>query len=123
MERADRTLTLKSYAVRVMVAEPDCGYLLGGEQPYDSRDDRRHDAEQPAQSFREIHMTARIKKIDHKLDDLAEKAKGGAEKVTEKIIDAANSVAHAATAKARQGTESVGEKLIDVGEKITKMAK
>jgi len=105
-KRADITLTPKSYAVRVMVAEAASGYSLGGEK-----------------SFREMHMVTPSKKITNKLDDIAEKAKDGAGKVAEKVIDAANNVAHAATEKARQGTENVGEKLIDVGEKITKMAK
>jgi len=68
-------------------------------------------------------MSTHIDKVNHKLDKLAGKAKDGAEKVAEKIIDSANDVAHAAAEKARQGTEKVGEKMIEAGEKITKMAK
>jgi ferritin-like metal-binding protein YciE len=68
-------------------------------------------------------MTTHIKKINNKLDALADKAKGGAEKIAEKIIDSANDVAHSAAEKARHGTEKVGEKMIAAGEKITKLAK
>jgi hypothetical protein len=68
-------------------------------------------------------MSTPIKKINHKLDTLADKAKGGAEKLAGKIIDSANDVAHAAAEKARHGTARAGEKLIETGEKITKLAK
>jgi hypothetical protein len=68
-------------------------------------------------------MTTRIRKVNKKLDKLADKAKDGAGMVAEKIVDAANGVAHAAAEKVRKGTENVGEKMIDVGQKITKMAK
>ncbi len=68
-------------------------------------------------------MSSNIEKINDKLDTIADKAKDGAERMAEKVIDVANDVAHAAAEKARQGTEKVGEKLVDVGEKITKLAK
>ena len=64
-----------------------------------------------------------IQKVNRKLDVLADQAKDGAEMVAEKIVDAANDVAHAAAEKLRQGTENVGEKMIDAGKKISKMAK
>jgi hypothetical protein len=64
-----------------------------------------------------------IKKVNRKLDKLADKAKDGAEQVAGKVVDAANIVAHAAVEKVRQGTEKVGETMIGAGEKITKMAK
>ncbi|HXD23700.1 MAG TPA: hypothetical protein VN613_10110 [Gemmatimonadaceae bacterium] len=68
-------------------------------------------------------MSTKIKKLNRKLDTMADNAKEGAEKVAGKIIDTANNVAHAATKEARRRTEKAGEKLIEAGEKITKMAR
>jgi hypothetical protein len=68
-------------------------------------------------------MTTQFKKINHKLDKLADSAKDGAEKISGKIVDSANDVAHAAAEKIRLGTEKAGEKIIEAGEKITKLAK
>ena len=68
-------------------------------------------------------MSTHIEKINDTLDSLAGRAKGGAERITDKIVDVANDVAHAAAEKAREGAEKAGEKLMDVGEKITKLAK
>ncbi len=124
----------KCYAVRAMVADESPGYAcVTGALPAENRP-----AERGAQNGiviqEEIQMTTKIKKLNNKLDDLAEHAKDGAEKLAGKaadgaeklagkIIDSANDVAHAATEKARRGTAKAGEKLIDVGEKISKMAK
>jgi hypothetical protein len=68
-------------------------------------------------------MPTRIRKINHKLDTMADNAKDGAGKMAGRIIDAANNVAHAATEKARRQTKMAGEELIKAGAKITKMAK
>jgi vacuolar-type H+-ATPase subunit H len=123
----------KCYAVRAMVADESDGYACVTGAPdagTNPRDGRRNGIV----IQEEIQMTTNIKKLNNKLDDLAEHAKDGAEKLAGKaadgaeklagkIIDSANDVAHAAAEKARQGTAMAGEKLIDVGEKITKMAK
>ncbi len=68
-------------------------------------------------------MSTNIKKLNRKLDHMAEDAKDGAEKLAGKIIDSANDVAHAAAETARQQTAKAGEKMIEAGEKLTKMAK
>ncbi|MGH7654252.1 MAG: hypothetical protein ACREN6_06265 [Gemmatimonadaceae bacterium] len=68
-------------------------------------------------------MSSKIKKLNRKLDKMANNAKDGTEEIAGKIIDAANDVAHSAAEKARQQTEKAGEKLIEAGEKIVKMAK
>ena len=122
----------KCYAVRAMVADESHGYacVTGS----DSAAAIHVPAPNGIVIQEEKQMTTNIKKLNNKLDDLAEHAKDGAEKLAGKaadgaeklagkIIDSANDVAHAAAEKARQGTAMAGEKLIDVGEKITKMAK
>jgi hypothetical protein len=128
-----RFMASKCYAVRAMVADETRRYacVTGSHSAHGFH--VAHAA--MASSFKEeIQMTTQIKKINNKLDDMAEHAKDsaeklagkaadGAEKLAGKIIDSANDVAHAAAEKARQGTAKAGEKLIDVGEKITKMAK
>jgi hypothetical protein len=84
--------------------------------------------------LQEIRMSTQMKKLNHKLDRLADKAKDGterlagnakdgAEKLAGKVIDSANDAAHAAAEGARRQTKKAGEKLIETGEKMVKLAK
>jgi vacuolar-type H+-ATPase subunit H len=137
-------LTSTAYAVRAMVAGEPSGYASNAGTEFTDASQRAVIA--AASSFlQEIRMSTQIKKLNHKLDSLADKAKGGAEKLADKakggaeklagkaaggaeklagkIIDSANDVAHAAAEKARQQTKKAGGKLIEAGEKITKLAK
>jgi vacuolar-type H+-ATPase subunit H len=137
-------LTSTAYAVRAMVAGESSGYAsIEGTEFTDAS---QRAAIAAALSFlQEIRMSTQIKKLNHKLDSLAGKAKSGAEKLADKakdgaemladkaadraekvagkIIDSANDVAHAAAEKARRQTKKAGGKLIEAGEKITKLAK
>jgi vacuolar-type H+-ATPase subunit H len=133
-----------AYAVRAMVAGESLGYASIAGAEFTAASQRAVVAS--ASSFlQEIRMSTQIKKLNHKLDSLADKAKSGAgkladkakdgaemladkaadgaEKLAGKIIDSANDVAHAAAEKARQQTKKAGGKLIEAGEKITKLAK
>ena len=126
-------LTSTAYAVRAMVAGEPSGYASNAGTEFTDASQRAVIA--AASSFlQEIRMSTQIKKLNHKLDSLADKAKngaekladkavGGAEKLAGKMIDSANDVAHAAAEKARQQTKKAGGKLIEAGEKITKLAK
>jgi vacuolar-type H+-ATPase subunit H len=126
-------LALKGYAVRPMVADQCAGYAS-------TRGTGAADASQTAviaaarPFLQEIRMSTQMKKIDRKLDKLADKAKDGteklagkakqsAEKLAGKVIDSANDAAHAAAKTARRQTKKAGEKLIETGEKIVKLAK
>jgi vacuolar-type H+-ATPase subunit H len=133
VRRVRLDLAPKSYAVRPMVADQCADYAS-------VRGTGAADASQPAviaaaRSFlQEIPMSTQMKKLNHKLDKLADKAKDrterltgkakdGAEKLAGKVIDSANDVAHSAAEKARLQTKKAGKKLIETGEKIVKLAK
>ena len=125
-------LASKTYAVRAMVADRRSGYAsLTGTGPSDASESA---AIGTVSSFLQEIQMSNMKKLNRKLDTLADKAKGGTEKLADKakhgaeklagkVIDSANDVAHSAAEKARRQTKKAGEKLIETGEKITKLAR
>jgi hypothetical protein len=133
VRRARLELAPMSYAVRPMVAAQRAGYA--SVTGTDAADASQIAVVAAARSFlQEIRMSTQMKKLNHKLDKLADKAKGGterltgkakdgAEKLAGKVIDSANDVAHAAAETARRQTKKAGKKLIETGEKVVKLAK
>lgn len=106
-------LTSTAYAVRAMVAGESSGYASIAGTEFTDASQRAVIA--AASSFlQEIRMSTQIKKLNHKLDSLADKAKGGAEKLADKAKGGAEKLA----GKAKDGAEMLADKAADRAEKL-----
>ena len=117
-------LTSTAYAVRAMVAGEPSGYASNAGTEFTDASQRAVIA--AASSFlQEIRMSTQIKKLNHKLDSLADKAKGGAEKLAdkakggaEKLADKAKGGAEKLADKAKDGAGMLADKAVDGAEKL-----
>jgi len=106
-------LTSTAYAVRAMVAGEPSGYASNAGTEFTDASQRAVIA--AASSFlQEIRMSTQIKKLNHKLDSLADKAKGGAEKLADKAKGGAEKLAD----KAKDGAGMLANKAVDGAEKL-----
>jgi len=106
-------LTSTAYAVRAMVAGEPSGYASNAGTEFTDASQRAVIA--AASSFlQEIRMSTQIKKLNHKLDSLADKAKGGAEKLADKAKGGAEKLAD----KAKDGAGMLADKAVDGAEKL-----
>jgi vacuolar-type H+-ATPase subunit H len=106
-------LTSTAYAVRAMVAGEPSGYASTAGTEFTDASQRAVIA--AVSSFlQEIRMSTQIKKLNHKLDSLADKAKGGAEKLADKAKGGAEKLAD----KAKDGAGMLADKAVDGAEKL-----